>query len=64
MAIVSFERISAPASRPRAKPSLAHGLAIVIHAVVLLIGGVAMAIMAIAVLLDGGSRFLDRKAGR
>lgn len=61
---LTFERISAPVVRRSPGASMAHVLALAVHGLVLVIGAVAMVIMAIAVLLDGGSRALDRAAQR
>ena len=57
---IPFARTT-PTTR-RIGPAVARGTSRAIHAVVLLIGGVGMLIMAIAVLLDGASRWLDQRA--
>ena len=59
---VTFVRISAPVARRSPKGSVAHVLAVGIHGLVILVGAVAMLIMAIAVALDGCSRLLERQA--
>jgi hypothetical protein len=44
--------------------AVAHSAAVTLHGFVILIGALGMLVMAIAVVLDGGSRLLERKAGR
>ncbi len=50
-------------ARPRGiLRSIVRGFAAVLHILVLLIGGIAIAILAIATLLDAGVRSLERRA--